>query len=173
MRRAVRIASLISLCALGAAGCGGGGTHADSASSTSAARTTNQPAAPVVLEDAARKAVNENHALLTRALVTNRVPANPEGTAGPALAVLRSSAAGRRTQKIKVRVLSETFRVHSVQLDPTYTTATVSVVNVQRLQVSRDGKSSAPSTVREHVRLLLHRIGNSDRFVVWKVALLR
>jgi hypothetical protein len=172
MRRQACIVGLVSLCVLGATGCGGG-THADSAPSTSAARTTDQPATPVVLEDAVRKAVNENHELLTQALLTNRVPANPQGTAGPALAVLRSSAAARRVQKIKVRIISETFRVLSARLDPSYTTATVSVLNVQRLQVSHGSKSSAPSIVREHVRLLLHRIGNSDRFVVWKVELLR
>jgi len=167
MRRPAWIMSVVSLCVL--AGCGSGGTQADS-SPTSV--TTDRPAASVVLEDAVRKAVNENHELLTRALLTDRVPAKPEGTAGPALAVLRRSAAERRAQKITVRILSETFRVLSVRLEPSYTTATAGVRNIQRLRVSRDGKSSAPSTVREHVRLTLHRIGNTYRFVVWKVALL-
>jgi hypothetical protein len=169
MRRPVWIVNLVLLCALGVAGCGSGSTQADG---TSKSATTDQPAASVVLERAVRKAVNQNHKLLTRALLTNRVPANPEGTAGPALAVLRRSATERRAQKIKVRILSETFHVLSVRLDPSYTSATVGVRNVQRLRVSRGGKSSAPSTVHEHVRLTLHRVGNSYRFVVWKVALL-
>jgi hypothetical protein len=169
MRRHAWIMNLVLLCALGVAGCGSSRTQADS---TSKAATTDQPAASVVLERAVRKAVNENHELLTRALLTNRVPANPEGTAGPALAVLRRSAAERRAQKIKVRILSETFRPLTVRLDPSYTSATVGVSNIQRLLISRDGKSNAPSTVHEHVRLTLHRVGNSYRFVVWKVALL-
>jgi hypothetical protein len=169
MRRPAWIVNLVLLCALGVAGCGGGSTQADD---TSKAAITDRPAASVVLERAVRKAVNQNHELLTRALLTNRVPANTEGTAGPALAVLRRSAAERRAQKIKVRILSETFRVLSVRLDPSYTSATVGVRNVQRLQVGRGGKPGAPSTVHEHVRLTLHRVGNSYRFVVWKVALL-
>lgn len=169
MTRPTWIVNLVMLCALGVAGCGSGHTQADS---TPKATTTDQTSASVVLEHAVRKAVNENHELLTRALVTNRVPANPEGTAGPALAVLRRSAAERSAQKIKVRILSEIFRVLSVRLDPSYTSATVGVRNVQRLQVSRGGKDSAPTTVHEHVRLTLHRVGNSNRFVVWKVALL-
>jgi hypothetical protein len=169
MKRSAWVVSVVSLCAVGAVGCGSGGTQADSMPTSA---TTDRPTASVVLEDAVRKAVNENHELLTRALLTNRVPSKPEGTAGPALAVLRSSAAERRAQKIKVRILSETFRVLAVRLDPSYTTATVSVRNDQRIQISHDGKPSAPSTVSEHVRLTLHRIGNTDRFVVWKVALL-
>lgn len=174
MRQAACIVSLISLCALAAAGCGGG-THTDSASSTSAARTTNQPAAPVVLEDAVRRAVNENHALLTRALLTNRVPTNPEGTAGPALADLRRSVAERQRQKVRVRVLADSFKVLAMQLDPSYTTASATVLDVQRVQPTDlhghpHGKVSA---AREHVRLELHRVGETDRFVVWKASLLK
>jgi hypothetical protein len=174
MRRPTLLSTIALAITLAACGCGSDAAHttASQPQSTTTDAASRQ-ATPVVLEVAVRQAVKEDHALLTRALLTNRVPADPKGTAGPALAALRRSAVQRRAQKVRVRILSETFRVLAVQLDPSYTAATARVLNIQRIQANYDGRPSAPSTSREHVRLELHRIGETDRFVVWKVALLR
>lgn len=127
----------------------------------------------MALEEAVRRAVRENHALLTQALLTNSLPVKPEGTAGPALADLRRSAAQRKAQRVRVRILTETFRVLALQVDPSYATATATIINTQRVQPTYNRRPGAPSTSREHVRLELHRINGTDRFVVWNVTVLR
>lgn len=159
-------------CAL-LAGCGAS-VHpkiASTTTTTGGAATAPDPTAQ--LEQAVRRAVSEDHALVTQTLLTNRVPANPEGAAGPALTYLRRSAAQRRAQDVKVRILSEAFHLLAVQLDPSYTTATATVVNTQLVRPTYRGRPGRPSTSHEHVRLELHRVGNSERFVVWQVKLLR
>jgi hypothetical protein len=176
MRNALATTGIVAALILLTSGCGGGST-ATTASNHGAATNTSveQAETPAALEGAVRRAVNENHALLTHALLTNSVPSNPQGTAGPALADVRRSAAERKAQGTSVRILSENFRVLGVELDPSYTTATATILNLQKVQplygVHR--RPGAPSPSREHVRLELHRIGNADRFVVWKVTLLR
>lgn len=170
MRRAIPLTTAVV--ALAVSGCGGsGGTN--TVAGHTPTTTASRPNTPAALEQAVRRAVSENHALLTHALLTNSVPSHPEGTAGPALADLRRSAAQRRAQRMKVRIVSEDFRVLSIELDPSYATATASVLNIQRVQPSYGGRPGARSTSREHVRLELHRIDSTERFVVWKVALLR
>jgi hypothetical protein len=169
-RRTVSALVLLVL-VVSVSGCGAGKT-ADSRTPSKTTTTTTQTASSSVLEDAVRRAVRANHALLTAALLTNTVPAKSEGAAGPALADLRSAAAQRRSQRVKVRILSEKFTVTGVQLAPTYATATATILNVQRVQATYGRHRAAPAISREHVRLELHRIGNTDRFVVWKVAVL-
>lgn len=169
-RRAGILVTVALLLAM--SGCGSSKTHT-AATHPSTTTTASQSATPAVLEEAVRRAVRENHALLTRALLTNSVPAKSEGTAGPALSDLRRSAAQRKAQGVSVRILSETYRVLAVQLDPSYTTATATILNTQRVQPTYRRQRGAPSTSREHVQLELHRVGDTDRFVVWKVTLLR
>lgn len=173
MTRPIPLTTLALALALAAGGCGAGATHTttgDAKSTTAASR----PATPTVLEASVRQAVEQDHELLVAALQTNRVPANPQGTAGPALVNIRQSVAQRQKQGVTVRMLSDKFRVLSVQLDPSYTTATATVLDVQRVQPSYDhghtrGKVSA---FHDRARLELHRVGDTLRFVVWKVALL-
>lgn len=154
-------------------GCGGGETHT-AASHPPTTTTASQPATPAVLEQAVRKAVEEDHRLSVEALWTNRVPANPPATAGPNLAILRRSVAQRRRQGVRVKMLSEQFRVLVVQLDPSYTTATATVLDIEQVQPSYpDGRPRGkPSSTREQARLELRRVGATERFVVWKVTLL-
>lgn len=174
MTRPTVSALLLLALAIPMSGCGAGKTStADSRTpSKTKTTTTQQTASSSALEDAVRRAVLANHVLLTRALLTNEVPTRSEGAAGPALADLRNAAAQRRSQHVKVRILSEKLTVLAVQLAPTYATATATILNVQRVQAIYGRHRAAPSISREHVRLELHRIGNTDRFIVWKVAVL-
>jgi glucose/arabinose dehydrogenase len=160
------------------AGCSGGKTQT-SATHTQApptsSTTTSQQATPAALEQAARRAVLEDHHVLVRALVTNFVPETPPGTAGPALASLRKSVAERQQQKVRVRILSDSFRVLTVALDPSFTSATATILDTQRvLPTHPNGRPrGGPSAAHERARLELRRIGDTERFVVWKVTLLK
>lgn len=173
MRRQVLLIPVTLAVIVAASGCGTGTTSTAASHTPPPTTTTSRSGTPAALEEAVRSAVSENHALLTQALLTNSVPVKPEGTAGPALAAVRSSAAQRKAQGVGVRILSETFRVLAVKLDPTYTTATATILNTQRVQPTYGHRAGAPSTSREHVRLELHRITGTDRFVVWNVTVLR
>lgn len=110
-----------------------------------------------------------------RALWTNEVPSHPTATAGPALTILRKSAADRRRRHIRVRLVSERFRVLSVELDPSFTSATATIIDVQRTQPSDASGKPLGKSVRlnERAHLVLHRLGTAPRFVVWKVTLAR
>jgi hypothetical protein len=107
-----------------------------------------------------------------RVLWTNSVPAHPRATAGPALAVLRRSVAARARRGIRVRLLSEQFRVISIHLDPSYERATAVLYDRQRVRpYGRDGRPlGRPVTLKERVRLELRRVGSSTRFAVWKAS---
>jgi hypothetical protein len=168
MRRAALLISTFT--ALLAAGCGSAAHHAATTTTTTSSTTTS--GSPAALEAGAREAVEQDHRLSVQTLWSDRVPTKPEAIDGPALSDLRRSVAERGKEKLKVRTLSEKFRVASLQLEPTYTTATAAVLDTERVQPYRDGHPHGkPSATTEHVRLILHRVGNSDRFDVWKVTL--
>jgi hypothetical protein len=118
-----------------------------------------------------RAAIHEDHRMSVRVLWTNSVPAHPRATAGPALAVLRRSVAARARRGIRVRLLSERFRVISIRLDPSYARATAVVYDHQRVRpYGRDGRPLGRAVVlKERARLELRRLGSGMRFVVWKV----
>lgn len=168
----MRRASLLLLvgCAL-VAGCGGS-THS-ATTSTAARSTTTSLDATTRLEQAVRRAITEDHSLSVETLWTNRVPANPPASGGPELAILRRSVAQRRKAGVRVRVLSEHFRILAVQLDPSYTTATATVLDSERVQqtLPNGQPRGKPSAATEHVHLELRRVGETERFLVWKVAL--
>jgi hypothetical protein len=142
---------------------------------TTVATETSTKAARAQLLAAVRSAIANDHRLSIGVLWTNVVASNPRATAGPALANLRRSVAARKRRGIRVRLISERFRVVSVSLDPSYTRATAIISDPQRVRpYGRDGRPlGRPVTLNEHVRLELHRIGNSERFVVWRVVALR
>jgi hypothetical protein len=177
MRRLAPHTTAVLVAALAVAGCGGSKTHTTAASTqpTTSSTTTSQQATPAALEQAARTAVLEDHHVLVRALVTNFVPETPPGTAGPALASLRKSVAERQQQKVRVRILSDSFRVLTVALDPSFTSATATILDTQRvLPTYPNGHPRGrPSAAHERARLELRRIGDTERFVVWKVTLLK
>jgi hypothetical protein len=168
MRRALLMSAGCALLA----GCGGA-AHS-STTSTKPKSTVTTPNANTQLEAAVRRAINEEHSLSVEVLSTNRLPANPATIGGPALAVLHQSVAERQKGGVHVRVLSERFRIVGVHLDPSYTAATAVVLEDQRVQPTfQNGKPRGkPSTAHERVRLELHRVGEAERFLVWKVTLL-
>lgn len=175
MRRAVPLASISAVVlAVAISGCGTSNAHHDTTPASRDGTTPTTTSSAATLEAGARQAVQQDHRLAVKALWSDRLPAKPQGVAGPALADLRRAVAERRHQNLRVRTLSEHFRVEGVQVEPTYTTATATLLYAERVQQYRDGHAAGkPSTTREHIRLLLHRIGNSDRFVVWKVTLIK
>lgn len=160
---------------LAASGCGGSGARTTAGRTTGTSSISRTTTAVASLEDAVRKAITEAHHLSVEALWTNRVPANPPANGGPALATLRRSVAERRKAGVRVRTLSEHFRILSVHLDPSYTTASAIVRDDQRVQPTdlKGRRQGGPSEAHERVRLDLRRVGNGERFIVWKVTLLR
>jgi hypothetical protein len=140
---------------------------------TTGTTTTTTEDETAALKDAARDAVEADHQLSVRVLWTNRVPEMPRATAGPALAELRRSAAQRRRRGIRVKLISERFRIVEFSLDPSFATATATVVSEQRVQPhSRSGKPlGQPVRLTERARLELRRVGDTERFVVWRVVL--
>jgi hypothetical protein len=165
-------AALTLTVALLVVGCGRG-RHADAPGSAPTSASPSPSGTPAALRAAVRAAVEQDHRTSVAVLWTNRVPARPPATAGPALTQLRRAAAGRRARGIRVRLLRERFRVLSTNLDPSYTTANAEVADVQRLQPARASGKPIGHTVRlaERARLELHRIPHSHRFVVWNVVL--
>jgi hypothetical protein len=153
-----------------AAGCGGGHRATTAtAAITSTVRTDPQKR----LTAAVRETLRANHRLAKLVLWRNAVPASAtSSTRGPALAALRSAAAGRRRRGIHVKVISDGFRIDSVRLDPSFTRATAIVVDPQRVRpYGSDGKPLGRSvSLSEKSRFELHRLGSSDRFVVWQVS---
>ena len=153
-----------------AAGCGGGHqAGATTAATTSTMRTDSQER----LTAAVRETLHANHRLAKLVLWRNAVPASaPNSTRGPALAALRSAAAGRRRRGIHVKVVYDGFQITTVTLDPSFTRATAVVVDPQRVRpYGVDGKPLGKAvSLSERSRFVLHRLGNSERFVVWQVA---
>jgi hypothetical protein len=165
--RAVAQLGCVVLAAI-AAGCGGGGHEA-----TAPIATTTRTDPHEQLASAVRATLRANHRLAKLVLWRNAVPASAtESTRGPALAALRSAAAARRRRGIHVKVVLDNFRIESVTLDPSFTRANAIVADPQRVvPYGRDGKPlGQPVRLSEKSRFELRRLGNSQRFVVWKVA---
>jgi hypothetical protein len=151
-----------------AAGCGGGHRAAATTAPTITVRADPQKR----LTAAVRETLRANHRLAKLVLWRDSVPASAtSSTRGPALVALRSAAAGRRRQGIHVKVVSDGFRIVSVTLDPSFTRATAVVVNPQRVRpYGSDGKPlGKPVSLSEKSRFVLHRVGTSERFIVWQV----
>jgi hypothetical protein len=155
--------------ALVAAGCGGGGSHAALSTSTHAT-TTDRISEQVRLENAVRAAVKQNFKLSLYVLWHNAIPAwASQSTGGPALAALRSSATSRRGRGIRIRPIRTALRVQSVGVDASYMSATAVADSKQRVRPYEAGKPQPKLIVlHERARLTLKRVGNSDRFIVWK-----
>jgi hypothetical protein len=153
------------------AACGGSSNKTPTNTATRTTVSTATRSATKILTSAVVAAVDADHATSNAALLSNTVPAKPSATAGPALETLRRSAAGRRARGIRVRMLHDQLRVVSVQLDPSYTTATAMIRDLETVQPTHtNGKAFGhPVTQTERARVELHRVVGTDRFVVWKV----
>jgi hypothetical protein len=154
------------------AGCGGESGHATVAATQT---TTAQPSPAVALEKAVRTAIEQNAKVSDYVLSNNAIPSwASQSTNGPALAGLRGSAAQRKAAKVRVRVLASSVRINSIQLNPSYLSATASIVYEGRVRVYKNGHSERRTIrLKEPAHVALHRIGNETRFVVWRVAVVK
>lgn len=169
MRRLAPI--LIVLLLAIAAGCNGG---EEEVTTQPPPVTTTSETGTAKLERAVRRALRENDRLSSHVLASNRVPAwATRSTRGPALAALRRSAADRRKRGIRVRTLENTLEIKSIELDPSYTKATAVVRSTQRVRPYSGPKPMGRSVrLDERARVELRRLGDADRFVVWRVRVL-
>lgn len=160
-----------------AAGCGGSGSAKPVAQQPRQADAkTADTAGAAQLNAAVRRALRGNYRLSLYTLWYNRLPRwATESTRGPALAGLRSSAAGRRKRGIQIRVLDRQWAIVSIRLDPSYMRANAIVQSHQHVRpYGRDGKPLGHAIVLdEHASIALRRLGNTRHFVVWRVVLLK
>jgi hypothetical protein len=155
-------------------GCGGGSGHATiAATTTTTAAVKASPTAE--LEHAARTAIEQNARVSDYVLSHNAIPSwASQSTAGPALAGLRSSAAQRKKAKVRVRVLTSGVKIRLIHLNPTYLSATASIMYEGRVRVYKKGHPERRVIpLKEPAQVELHRVGNTTRLVVWKVSVTR
>ena len=166
MTRRVGTVLIVLLLAI-AAGCDGGDGEVATQPPPGTTSTTTG-------EAALRDAVRRNDRLSGYVLWRNRVPTwATQTTRGPALVTLRQSAADRRKRGVRIRTLANRLEISSIELDPSYTTATATVRSIQRVRPYRGGKPSGRAVkLDERANVELRRLGASDRFVVWKVRVL-
>ena len=138
---------------------------------TTGTTTTTAEDETAALERAAREALRENDRLSGHVLRTNRVPTwATRSTRGPALAALRKSAADRRERGIRIRTLSSNFEIISVDLDPSFASASALVRSRQRVRPYRAGRPLGRAVkLDERARVELRRLGESEQFVVWQL----
>jgi hypothetical protein len=174
MRAPTFTAVAITIAAL-AAGCAGS-KHASSTSRPATTGAFTNADAQAALTPAARDALRANHRVAIQVLWRNIIPAEAaRSTRGPALASLRNAAAARRRRGIRVRLLSDKYRILSLRLDPSYERATAVALGVERVQpYGRDGHPIGHAvSLNEKARVELRRLDGAKRFVVWKVTLIR
>lgn len=169
MRRLAAYTTAVAVAVLAIAGCGGGKTQTTGSSASLPTTTASRQTTPALLEQAVRSALTLNGQLSLYVLRNNEIPSwASQSTGGPALSALAASASARRKQGVTVQTISEQFRVLAISLEPSYTVATATVEDRQRLAVHEHGrKRTTTLTERDHV--VLHRLGQTTRFVVWKV----
>ena len=166
------IARALLLVFSAAAICGGCGSSSGSEATTTAAKPAHAKVSTVALESGVRMAIGANVRLSTYVLWHNRVPAwATQSTRGPALKALRNAAATRRKQGIQIKNLAGDYTVSAITLAPSYTTATATVRSHQRVAPYKAGHRLGKAIVgTDHAFVRLHRLGNTLRFVVWRVS---
>lgn len=162
---------LIALLVAVGAGCDGGNGEVETQPPTT---TTTSETGRAALERAVRQALQENDRLSGYVLWSNRIPGwATRSTRGPALAALRTSAADRRKRGIRIRTLRSRLEITSIDLDPSYTSATAVVRSVQRVRPYEGAKPSGRAVeLDERAKVELRRLGASERFVVWRLSAL-
>ena len=142
--------------------------------STSTEQVSKKQSTRKTLRSSVRAALLADHHLAIHVLWTNRIPGNAtNSTRGPALAGMLASAHDRQSKGIRVRTLADRLEISSIQLDPSYTTATAVIRSIQRLQPHRDGTPMGRVVkLDERAKVELRRLGPSGRFVVWRVRVL-
>jgi hypothetical protein len=162
------------LLALAAAACGGGSASPSTQVSTAHVAGTSTDSA-AALDRAVRRALHENYLVSAYVLWHNRVPLEARhSTRGPALAALGSAATQRRKSGIRIKPVTGRLTIVSVAVDPSFTRATAITVASGRVRPYENGHAEPRDIgVHERARVQLHRVGNSQQFVVWQVAVLR
>lgn len=171
-----RLLLLLLAAAAVAAGCSGGGDGNATPPTTSATGATTETAdTEAALKRAARTALDENFRVSVFVLWHNRLPASAErSTRGPALKALTDAAADRRQEGLRIRSLPGRYRIVQLQLDPSYTRATAVVHDERRVVPYRNGRELGRTiAVNDRAEIELHRLGESLRFVVWRVTPVR
>ena len=157
-----------------AAGCGGSHPSAAPTTTTDATATSTQTS-QATLKAAVRTALHANLKLSLYVLWHNKVPQwATQSTRGPALKALRTSAAARRRQGIQIKNLRGHATIISIQLAPSYSTATAEVRDTRSVAPYKKGHRLGRAIVgTDHSRVQLHRLGNTERFIVWNVSPIR
>ena len=171
MTTATRPLLLLAAVAAISAGCGGASGKVAATTATDA-KSTSAPATMATLEASVRTAIEANLQLSLYVLWHNRVPAwATRSTRGPALKALRSAAATRRRQGIQIKNLSGHYTIISITLAPSYATATAVIRDQRRVAPYKSGRRLGKAiSGTEHARIQLHRLANTQRFVVWRVS---
>ena len=152
-------------------GCGGAGKNVGSTATSTDAKSTSVRANVATLKSAVRTAIRANVQLSSYVLWNNSVPAwATRSTRGPALKALGEAAAARRTQGIRIKNLSGNYTITSITLAPSYATATAVVSSHQRVAPYKNGRRLGKTiSASDHARIQLHRLHNTQRFVVWRL----
>lgn len=118
-----------------------------------------------------KAAIRRNVKLSTYVLWHNQIPRwATQSTRGPALTALRNAAATRRRQGIQIKNLAGGYTVSSIAIAPSYATATAIVRSHQRVAPYKSGRRLGKAiTENDNARVQLHRLGDTKRFVVWRV----
>lgn len=176
MTRAVAAATVLAVLTV-AAGCGGGHKATpDTTTRMTTQQVASQTTSAAALKASAKRTLQENYRAATYVLWHNALPAGARSsTRGPALTALKSAAAARRQRGVRVRMVSHRREIESLQLDPSYTKATAILIDHQQVQPSGlDGHALGKVvTLDERGRYELHRLGQTNRFVVWRVVELK
>jgi len=83
-------------------------------------------------------------------------------------------SATRRRQGIQIKNLSGHYTIVVITLAPSYATATAVIRDQRRVAPYKSGERLGKTiSGTEHSRILLHRLGNTERFIVWRVSPVR
>lgn len=175
MTTTIRLLVLLAVVATINAGCGGASGTVSTRRTSTNAESTSAQTMQATLRAAVRSAINANLQLSLYVLWHNSVPAwATRSTRGPALKALRSAAATRRKQGIQIKDLSGGYTITSITLVPSFANATAVVRSHERVAPFKDGHRLGKSiSGTERSRIQLHRLGNTHRFVVWRVSPIR
>ena len=174
MNRTTRPFVILAALALLASGCGGSGKTA-ATTTKSDAKPASRQTSEAALKVAVRTAIRADHQLSLYVLWHNEVPKwATRSTRGPALKALRNAAATRRKQGIQIKNLVDSYTLSAITLDASYTSATAVVRSHQRVAPFEHGHRLGRAIVaNDHARFELHRLANTDRFVVWRLTPIR
>lgn len=168
--------SLLLLAVVAAINGGCGGTSGNVAGTTASdTKTTSTQTSEASLRAGVRTAIHANVQLSSYVLWHNSLPAwATRSTRGPALKALRDAVAARGKQGLRIKSLSGGYTITSITLAPSYATAIAVVHSHQRVAPYKSGRRLGKAiSASDHARIELHRLTNTQRFIVWRVTRLQ